>query len=56
MDFRPGGSEKLSGGPEGGPVHTFSCRYFDIVPNERIISAYEMYLDAKRAGGGGTPA
>ena len=26
----------------------FDARYYDIVPNERIVYAYEMYLDDKR--------
>ncbi|MGO9196302.1 MAG: SRPBCC family protein [Acidimicrobiales bacterium] len=45
MDFRVGGTETNRGGPIGGPVHRFECRYHDIVPNERIVYAYDMYLD-----------
>jgi uncharacterized protein YndB with AHSA1/START domain len=48
LDFRVGGSERVSGGPKGGPVHTFEARYQDIVPNERIVSTYAMYLDETR--------
>ena len=48
MDFRVGGRETNRGGPPGGPVHSFECRYYDIVPNERIIYTYDMHLDAKR--------
>ena len=48
MDFRVGGSEVSKGGPKGGPVHSFEARYYDIVPNERIVYAYEMYMDDKR--------
>lgn len=44
MDFRVGGKEVLSGGPEGGKTHTFEARYFDIIPNRRIIYAYDMYV------------
>jgi uncharacterized protein YndB with AHSA1/START domain len=29
-------------------VHTFECRYHDIVPDERIVSTYEMYADDVR--------
>ena len=48
MDFRVGGREVDVGGPKGGPMSRFECRYYDIVPNERIVYAYEMYLDAQR--------
>ncbi|HEY7294953.1 MAG TPA: SRPBCC family protein [Dehalococcoidia bacterium] len=48
LDFRVGGREHVSGGPPGGPVHTFEGRYHDIVPNERIVSTYDMYLDGTR--------
>lgn len=45
MDFRVGGRETSRGGPPGGPVHTFNAIYYDIIPNERIIFAYDMHLD-----------
>ncbi len=48
MDFREGGSETESGGPRGGPVHHFKAHYYDIVPNQRIVYSYEMYLDEAR--------
>ena len=48
MDFRVGGRETNNGGPKGGPKSSFDCRYYDIVPNERIVYAYEMYIDDKR--------
>ena len=48
MDFRVGGRETNKGGPKGGPVSSFEARYYDIVPNQRIVYAYEMYLDGKR--------
>jgi uncharacterized protein YndB with AHSA1/START domain len=48
MDFRVGGREVNSGGPKGGPVHTFNAIYQDIIPNERIIYSYEMHLDDTR--------
>ena len=48
MDFRVGGREVNKGGPKGGPIHSFDARYYDIVPNERIVYGYEMYMDDKR--------
>jgi uncharacterized protein YndB with AHSA1/START domain len=48
MDFRVGGKEHLSGGREDGPPHIFDAIYQDIVPNERIIYAYEMHIGEKR--------
>jgi uncharacterized protein YndB with AHSA1/START domain len=48
MDFRVGGFERESGGPKGGPTHYFVSRFEDIVPNERIITTYEMRLDDTR--------
>jgi len=48
MDFRVGGREVSTGGPEGGPQHRFDGIYQDIVPDERIIYSYEMHLDDKR--------
>jgi uncharacterized protein YndB with AHSA1/START domain len=48
LDFRVGGRERVSGGPKGGPIHIFEARFQDIVPNERIISSYDMHFDDKR--------
>lgn len=48
FDFRVGGKERVSGGPPGGVVHTYDATYWDITPNERIVSSYEMHLDDKR--------
>jgi uncharacterized protein YndB with AHSA1/START domain len=45
MDFRVGGRETSRGGPPGGQVHSFDALYYDIVPDERIVYAYEMYFD-----------
>jgi uncharacterized protein YndB with AHSA1/START domain len=49
LDFRVGGREVNRGGPPGGPVHVYEARYHDIVPNERIITTYEMYMDDTRS-------
>ena len=48
FDFRVGGRERLSGGPKGGPVHSFDGYYFDIVPNERIVYAYDLHLGEQK--------
>jgi uncharacterized protein YndB with AHSA1/START domain len=48
LDFRIGGVERSSGGPKGGPTHYYEARFQDIVPNERIITTYEMRLDDTR--------
>jgi uncharacterized protein YndB with AHSA1/START domain len=48
MDFRVGGKEHVGGGPKGGPVHRFDATYYDIVPNERIVYAYEMHMNDTR--------
>jgi uncharacterized protein YndB with AHSA1/START domain len=48
VDFRVGGREMNSGRWKDGPSHTFDARYYDIVPDERIVYSYEMQLDDKR--------
>lgn len=48
LDFRVGGTETTKGGPKDGPVHVYSATYHDIVPDERIVSTYEMALDGTR--------
>ena len=37
LDFRVGGREVATGGPEGGPLMTFETLYRDIVPEQRIV-------------------
>lgn len=48
FDFRVGGREMSSGGPKGGVVHKFEALYYDIVPNERIVYSYDLFLDDKK--------
>lgn len=48
LDFRIGGRERDSGGPKGGPVHSLEALYWDIVPNERIVTTYDMHMDDVR--------
>lgn len=45
MDFRVGGTEFNSGKFHDGVVHVFKAQYYDIVPEQRIVYCYEMYLD-----------
>jgi uncharacterized protein YndB with AHSA1/START domain len=48
MDFSVGGRERLKARWDSGVVSYFDCRYQDIVPNERIVYAYNMHLDDRR--------
>jgi uncharacterized protein YndB with AHSA1/START domain len=48
MDVRVGGRERVSGRWEGGMVSTFDATYYDVVPNQRLVYAYEMHLDARK--------
>jgi len=48
MDVRPGGRERLKGRWQGGVVSTFDAVYHDVIPNERLVYSYEMYLDEKK--------
>jgi uncharacterized protein YndB with AHSA1/START domain len=48
MDFRVGGHESNTGTFHDGVEHRFEATYYDIVEQERIIYAYEMYLNGKR--------
>jgi uncharacterized protein YndB with AHSA1/START domain len=45
MDFRVGGREQLIGRKPGGSVSRFDARYHAIVPHERIVYVYDMYID-----------
>lgn len=45
FDFREGGRERAAGRWPNGTVSQFDATYFDIVPEERIVYAYEMRLD-----------
>lgn len=48
LDFRVGGREINRVGPEGGPLHVFDAVFHDIVPDERIVFAYDMWLGETR--------
>ncbi len=47
FDFRPGGRERF-GVEAGGTTYRYDARYYDIVPDQRIIYAYEMYAGDAR--------
>jgi uncharacterized protein YndB with AHSA1/START domain len=48
LEFHIGGQEISRGGPPDGPIYSFDARYHDIVPDQRIVYAYDMYLDETR--------
>jgi uncharacterized protein YndB with AHSA1/START domain len=48
MDVRPGGREHVKGRKSSGVVTTFDALYFDVVPDERLVYAYEMHLDGRK--------
>ena len=48
MDFTVGGRERLKGRWKSGLVTEFDATYFDIIPGERIVYAYEMRLDGRK--------
>ena len=48
FDFRAGGREHVVTGPAGGARHVFDAHYYDVVPEQRIVFAYEMHLDDRR--------
>jgi uncharacterized protein YndB with AHSA1/START domain len=47
LDFREGGRERFEAAVHGA-LYTYDGRYEDIVPDERIVYAYTMYLDGER--------
>jgi uncharacterized protein YndB with AHSA1/START domain len=48
FDFRVGGHERLKGKWKSGLITQFDATYFDIIPGERIVYAYEMLLDGRK--------
>jgi uncharacterized protein YndB with AHSA1/START domain len=47
LDFRVGGHERLAS-KHGDTTYTFDSVYYDIVPDARIVTAYEMYANDDR--------
>jgi uncharacterized protein YndB with AHSA1/START domain len=45
MDFRVGGHERVVGRHTNGKITSFDALYYEIVPNERIVYAYEMHQE-----------
>jgi uncharacterized protein YndB with AHSA1/START domain len=48
FDFRVGGRERFEFVEEDGRRMKYDAIYYDIVPNQRIVYAYEMYADGSR--------
>jgi len=48
MDVRVGGRERLRGRWQSGLVTTFDAVYQDVVPNERLVYCYQMFLDDRK--------
>ena len=47
-DFRIGGIDTVAMGPAGGEPYYSTARYYDIVPNRRIVLSYEMVHAGRR--------
>ena len=48
FDFRVGGRERLRGRWKNGTVSDFQATYYDILPEQRIMWVYDMYIDSRR--------
>lgn len=48
MDVRVGGRERLKGRWESGVVTTFDAIYQDVLPTERLVYCYQMFLDDRK--------
>ncbi|EYF03814.1 SRPBCC family protein [Chondromyces apiculatus] len=48
LDFRIGGRERLRASSPGGTTHAVDGHYLDIVPDQRIVYAYDMLLNDAR--------
>jgi len=48
MDARPGGRERAKGRWASGVVTTFDAVYFDVVPDQRVVYTYDMYIDDRK--------
>jgi uncharacterized protein YndB with AHSA1/START domain len=48
MDVRPGGREVVRGRKDDGVEARFDAFYIDVVPDVRLVYAYEMHMDARK--------
>ena len=48
LEFRVGGRERVKGRFPDGTTSFFDARYYEIVPNERIVYVYEMHTNDVR--------
>lgn len=48
FDFKVGGREYNEGAGPNGALFTYDVRYYDIVPDNRIVFAYDMHMDGAR--------
>lgn len=48
MDVRAGGSEVAEGRWRSGVVSRFEATYFDVVEHQRLVYAYQMWLDGRK--------
>lgn len=48
FDFRVGGAERLAGEWRDGKTSDFIALYRDIIPNERIVYVYDMYVNGQK--------
>jgi uncharacterized protein YndB with AHSA1/START domain len=48
FDFKVGGREYTEGPGPGGAEFRYDVRYYDIVPDNRIVYAYDMHMDGER--------
>lgn len=48
MDVRPGGRERAKGRWASGTVTDFDAVYFDVVPDQRLVYTYDLYVDDQK--------
>jgi len=48
LDFHVGGAEQLRGVWKNGVVTFYDSRFHDIVKDQRIVYAYDMYMDQRK--------
>lgn len=48
MDVRVGGRDRLSGKFVDGSESRYEARYFDVVPEKRLVYTYDMYWQGKK--------